>query len=408
MGYIKVNQEKVNLDIVKTLKEICPFNAFEYEDKYLSINAACKMCKICVKKGPLGVCEFIEGEKPKIDKNRFKGIAVYIQRREHGAHPVAWELIGKAKELATVTNEKVHAIIIGNEVEQIIEEALSYGVDFVHAYQNQKYTDFNVETYTNIIEDFFRKHSVNVILFGGTSEGRSFAPRVAARLKTGLTADCTRLEMKPDGDLLQIRPAFGGNIMAKIHTPNHRPQLATIRYKMFNAPEKVTTVGKVIWEKTNSLANESRIILNAIHAKPKDQDISEAEVIIAVGRAFRKQKDLEMIKPLVERLGAEVACSRPLIENGWFDPRKQIGLSGRTVKPKLIINLGISGAIQYVEGMKESELIITVNNDPNNKLFQISHYSILGDIYEVLPELNDLLDKLMVKNNNQGGESNEI
>ena len=236
---------------------------------------------------------------------------------------------------------------------------------------------------------------VNIILFGGTSQGRSFAPRVAARLKTGLTADCTMLDITDEGDLLQIRPAFGGNIMAKINTPNHRPQLATIRYKMFNEPELVKPFGEICREGSSSINKETTIKLLESFEKPQVNDISDAEIIIALGRAFKKKKDLDLIEPLRKRLNAELACTRPLIENGWFDARKQIGLSGRTVKPKLIINLGISGAVQYIEGMKEAELIISVNKDEHNKLFDISHYSILGDIFEVLPKLNDLLDQVL-------------
>lgn len=397
MAYIKINQEKVTQKHAKALIELCPFGAFEYNDDILSINAACKMCKICVNKGPYGVCEFIEDKVRTLDKQAFRGITVYIQQRGNIAHPVAWELLGKAKELAKVTKEPVYAIVIGDDVLEIVKQALNYGADTVFAYQNKDFKVFDIEVHTNVIEAFYKKHKVNVILVGGTTEGRSFAPRIAARLRTGLTADCTRLEMKPDGDLIQIRPAFGGNIMAKIHTPAHRPQLATVRYKMFNAPETAMPHGKVVYEDCSNISRNSNVKQLAINHKPTGIDISEAEIIVAVGRAFRKEKDLELIQPLVKRLGAETACTRPLIENGWFDPRKQIGLSGRTVKPKLIINLGISGSVQYIEGMKESGLIISVNSDPHNKLFQISHYSILGDIYEVIPELNKLLDTINIK-----------
>jgi electron transfer flavoprotein alpha subunit len=392
MAYIKVNNDKVTPEIAKTLIDLCPFNAFEYTDMYLSINASCKICKMCVKRGPNGVCELVESVKPCVDKSKYKGIAVYVEQRNNIAHPVSWELIGKARELSQITKEPVFAIVIGSDVKNMVNEALSYGADHVFAYEDEAYTDFDVQVYTNVVEHFFKTHQNNVILFGSTPLGRSFAPRIAARLKTGLTADCTMLDIKPDGDLLQIRPAFGGNIMAKINTPNHRPQLATIRYKMFNLPEKVTPFGKVSYENTADIAHERKTKLIQATEKPKVKDISEAEVIIAVGRAFKKEKDLELIQPLVQKLNAEVACTRPLIENGWFDAKHQIGLSGRTVKPKLIINLGISGAVQYIEGMKEAELIISVNQDEHNKLFDISHYSIVGNIYDVLPELNKLID----------------
>jgi electron transfer flavoprotein alpha subunit len=396
MGYIKINQKNVNKDIVKELEELCPFNAFDYIDSYLSINAACKLCKLCVKKGPDGVCELIEEEGPMIDKSVYKGITVYVEQQDNIAHPVAWELIGKAKELATITNEPVYALIIGNDTSKMVEQALAYGVDNVFVYEDDDYEQFNIDRYTACVEDFYQREHVNIILIGGTSQGRSFAPRIAARLRTGLTADCTKLDIKENGDLLQIRPAFGGNIMAKIHTPNHRPQLATIRYKMFQAPPVVISHGEVTYCDTKQLPKRSTIEHLEIVSQDTDQDISDAEIIIAVGRAFKKKEDLALVEPLRKSLNAELACTRPLIENGWFDPRRQIGLSGRTVKPKLIINLGISGAVQYIEGMKNAELIISVNSDADNKLFDISHYAIVGDVYEVLKELGPWIESLDV------------
>ncbi len=395
MAYIKVNQDKVTEAFAKQLIDVCPFNAFDYQDAYLSINASCRICKMCVKKGPLGVCELVDNPKPKIDKSLYNGIAVFIEQHQNNAHPVSWELIGKAKELAKISKEEVFAIVVGDDVKNIVDQALSYGVDKVIVYEDDSFKDFNVELYTNVVEAFFNKYKNNVILFGGTPMGRSFAPKVAARLKTGLTADCTMLDMTDTKDLLQIRPAFGGNIMAKIHTPNDRPQMATIRYKMFDKPDIVEPFGMVVHEDLIDISRKTTIKILDHYPKPKVDDISDAEVIIAVGRAFKKQKDLDLIEPLRKKLNAEIACTRPLIENGWFDAKKQIGLSGRTVKPKLIINLGISGAVQFIEGMKDSELIITVNKDKHNKLFDISHYAIVGDIYEVLPELNKLVDHIL-------------
>ncbi|MDL2292057.1 electron transfer flavoprotein subunit alpha/FixB family protein [Acholeplasma sp. OttesenSCG-928-E16] len=395
MSYIKINQEKVTKEIAKELQQLCPFGAFDYQDGVLSINAGCKMCRACIKKGPAGVCEFIEDKKVLIDKTKYKGIAVFVEMHNKKAHPVSYELIGKAQEIAKITKDEVYAVVIGHDVMHVAKEALTYGVDKVFLYDDPQFNDFNVEVYTNVFESFFNKYQNNIILMGSTPLGRSFAPRIAARLKTGLTADCTMLDLTKNNDLLQIRPAFGGNIMAKIHTPNHRPQMATIRYKMFNKPEIVEPFGVIIKEETDQINKDSRINLLKIDNKPIVDDISDAEVIIAVGRAFKKEQDLALIEPLRKKLNASIGCTRPLIENGWCDIRQQIGLSGRTVKPKLIINLGISGAVHFIEGMKESELIISVNNDPNNKLFSISHYSILGDIYDVLPELNELIDSLL-------------
>ncbi len=396
MGYIKVDNTKVTKEIADQLKQVCPFNAFEYVDEYLSINASCRVCKLCVKKGPKGVCEFIDDSRPQIDKSKYKGIAVFMEQHNNLCHPVGFELLGKAKEIALKTNEKVYAIVIGSDTQAMVSECLQYGVDDVFVYQDSLYRDFNVERYTNVMESFYKKYQNNVILFGSTPLGRSFAPRVAARLKTGLTADCTMLDITEEGDLLQIRPAFGGNIMAKINTPNNRPQLATIRYKMFNKPAIVKPFGQVHHESVEDIEKHSRIeLIESVH-KPQAKDISESEIIIALGRGIKKQSDLALIEPLRAQLGADLACTRPLIENGWFDARQQIGLSGRTVKPKLLINIGISGSVHFIEGMKEAETIITINQDPQCKLFNYSHYAICGDLYQVLPKLNELLEQLGV------------
>ena len=392
MAYIKVDNTKVTKEIAQKLIDMCPFNAFDYQDAYLSINDNCRICKICVNRGPKGVCTLVEEDKVLIDKTKYQGILVYVEHHNNETHPVSFELIGKALELAKVRKEPVYAIVIGYKVEHLAKEVLTYGVDKVFLYDDKSFENFNVEIYTNVLEHFFNTYQNNIFLVGGTPLGRSFAPRVAARLRTGMTADCTALEVTEEGDLLQIRPAFGGNVMAKINTVNHRPQMATVRYKMFQKPPIVKPHGELVVESTKKINKQTQITLLDILRKPKAKDISESEILICVGRAFKKQADLELIEPLRKHLNADVACTRPLIENGWFDPRLQVGLSGRTVKPKLIINIGISGAVHFIEGMKESELIVTINNDPNSKLFDISHYAIVGDLYEILPKINSLLE----------------
>ncbi len=393
MAYIKVNQNKVTPEIAEKLLNICPFGAFDWENQVLSINANCKICKACVKKGPEGVCELIESMRPWIDRSLYKGIVVFIEHHNGIAQPVSWELIGKAKELAKTTNDEVYALLIGGN-QRIADEALHYGVDQVFMYDDDIFKIFNIDLYAEATKNFFEKHKNSIFLFGATPLGRSFAPRVAAKLKTGLTADCTALELTDEGDLIQIRPAFGGNIMAKIHTPNHRPQCATIRPQIFSKGIKGTPIGTISHE-TFKPDMISHVRLIDQHPKPEVEDISDADVIISVGRAFKKQEDLKLLTPLMKVLNAKMACTRPLVENGWLDPRKQIGMSGRTVKPKLIINLGISGAIQYIEGMKNADLIITIDSNPNCKLFEISHYAIVGDIYEIIPKLGHMIASIM-------------
>lgn len=386
MAKIVINQDKVK-DIQKIL-DICPFGAIELNKGKLEIGAGCKMCKLCVKTGPKGVFEFVEDEIKKIDKYKWRGIAVYVDHHEGNIHPVTFELIGKAKEMAKKINQPVYCVFVGSNINNRAEELLSYGVDEVFIYENNELEEFRIEPYTACVEDFIEKVKPTIVLFGGTTLGRSLAPRLAARFKTGLTADCTILDVQENTDLDQIRPAFGGNIMAHIHTPNHRPQFATVRYKIFNAPEKVENPsGKITMCLIDEEKLKSKIDVLKINEKDKEVGIEDAEVIIVGSRALKKKEDMDMLYKLASLLGGQVAGTRPLVEDGWIDAKKQIGLSGRTVKPKLIITCGVSGAIQFVAGMNGSDCIISINKDEKASIFDTAHYAIIGDIYDVIPKL---------------------
>ena len=388
MSKLICNQDKVNESNIEELIKVCPFNAIEYLNGKVEVNAGCKMCKICVKKGPVGVMEFIETEDLKVDKSLWNGIAVYVDHVEGEIHPVTMELIGKARELAAVVNFPVYCIFIGHNIKHKAVELLHYGVDEVFVYDYEELKDFRIEPYTAAFEDFVNKVKPSSLLVGATSIGRSLAPRVAARFRTGLTADCTILEMKENTDLVQIRPAFGGNIMAQIICPNTRPQMATVRYKVMNAPEKqCDSKGKITLCEIDRSKFISNIEVLKVTKKAAENNISDAEIIIAVGRALKSEKDMAMIEELAELLNAQIAGTRPTIEAGFIDAKKQIGLSGRTVKPKLIITLGISGAVQFTAGMNSSERIFAINKDENASIFNVAHYGIVGDIYEIVPQL---------------------
>jgi len=382
------HQEKLNETNIQALVELCPFKALEAKNGTLEVTAACKMCKICVKKGPAGVMELIEEVAPVVDKSLWKGIGVYVDHAEGEIHPVTLELIGKAKELAAVVNFPVYCVFIGHNIKDKAQELLHYGVDEVFVYDYEELNHFRIEPYTAAFEDFIRNVKPSSLLVGATTIGRSLAPRVAARFRTGLTADCTTLEMKENTDLVQIRPAFGGNIMAQIICPNTRPQMATVRYKVMNAPEKqVEPSGKITLCDLDPSQLVSAIKVLKVTRKEIEENISDAEVIIAVGRALKSEKDMAMIKELAQLLNAQIAGTRPLVEAGWINAKQQIGLSGRTVKPKLIITLGISGAVQFTAGMNSSEQIFAINKDPRASIFNIAHYGIVGDIYEIVPQL---------------------
>lgn len=391
MGLV-IHNELVNDETGKALEDLCPFKAISYKDGKLEINAGCKNCKMCVNKGPKGVITFEEEKVELINKDEYKGICVYADVDHGVVHKVTFELIGKAKELAKVINHPVYALLIGNETKKNVDELLAYGVDKVFVYDSIGLKDYDIEKYTNCFEDFINRIKPSSILVGATNVGRSLAPRVAARFHTGLTADCTKLEMKENTDLVQIRPAFGGNIMAQIINPNHRPQFATVRYKIFDAPKKIdnpTGEVEIVPIKDEWLKSRNEII--EVKEKPKELDIAEADVIVAVGRGLKSPDDLKMVNELADLLGAVVACTRPMVEANVFDSKHQIGLSGKTVKPKLIITLGISGAIQFTSGMNNSDCIIAINSDPEAQIFNVANYCVVGDMYEIVPELIRLI-----------------
>lgn len=381
----------IHQDKIKNIEEfmaVCPFGALENNNGRVEVNSACKMCGLCVKKGPAGAAELLKEEQAGIDKSAWNGIAVYVDHVNGDIHPVTYELIGKARELADKVNHKVYCIFMGNKIGDSAAGLLHYGVDEVYVYDYEELDHFKIDAYTAVFEDFINKIKPSSILVGATSVGRQLAPRVAARFRTGLTADCTILDIRENTDLVQIRPAFGGNIMAEIMTPNARPQMATVRYKVMNSPErKAEPAGRIISCKIGSECLESKIDVLGVVEKPKENLIENADVLVVAGRGVRAQEDLKLIKELADLLGGEIACTRPMIEAGWFDAKKQIGLSGRTVRPKLIITCGVSGSVQFAAGMNNSDYIFAINKDEKASIFKIAHYGIVGDLYDILPKL---------------------
>ena len=375
-------------DLCEECIELCPFNAIVKVDGAITINASCKLCKLCMKKCHTKAISLNEMQVLSVDKDAWKGILVYVEHEEGAIHPVTFELIGKAKQLSAITHQKVYAVFIGKGIQIHAKEILHYGIETVFVYDAPQLEYFRVDVYANVVENCIQHLKPSVVLVGATSVGRSLAPRVATRFRTGLTADCTELEMRESGDLVQIRPAFGGNIMAQILTPHSRPQFATVRYKVFDAAKRSEPFsGKIQICSMPERQLSSLIEIEEVHKKPKAKSITDAEVLVVAGRGVKAKKDLALIEELARLLGGQVAATRPLIEQGWFDYTKQIGLSGRTVKPKLIITCGVSGAVQFVEGMKNAEQIIAINSDPRAPIMSMAHYCFVGDLYEILPEL---------------------
>lgn len=386
MAKLTVHQDKI--ENIPELLELCPFGALEEKNGKVEINSACKMCRLCVKKGPKGAVEYSEETVQAIDKSKWKGIAVYVDHTEGEIHPVTYELIGKAHELAQKIHQPVYAIFMGSKIADLCHELLHYDVDEIYAYDNPALNRFKIEAYASVFENFINGVQPAVILIGATTIGRQLAPRVAARFRTGLTADCTVLDIQENTDLVQIRPAFGGNIMAQILTPNNRPQMATVRYKVMNAPERKNDESGIII--SCAIAPEKlkcHVDVIDIVPKNKEKPIESADVLVVAGRGVKKEEDLAMIRELASLLGGELACTRPLMESGWIDAKHQVGLSGRTVRPKLIITCGVSGAIQFVAGMNNSDHIIAINNDSKAPIFKVANYGLIGDLYEIIPKL---------------------
>ncbi|MBE7047244.1 MAG: electron transfer flavoprotein subunit alpha [Ruminococcaceae bacterium] len=394
MGNLIINEALLTPDKAEEIVKVCPFGAISYDNKKLSISSACKMCKLCVKKSE-GIVEYKEEEKKAVDKSQWNGICVYADHSKGKLHRVTYELCAKARELAKVIGHQVYALVIGKDTSQVAERLLHYGVDKVFVYDDEAFEEFRIEPYTEAFYDFIQKIKPSSVLVGATNLGRQLAPRIAARCKTGLTADCTVLEMKDNTDLVQIRPAFGGNIMAQIVSTNTRPQFCTVRYKVFPEPKYSEEIsGEIVNMEVNDHMKKSHITILSTTDKPKDIDISEADVIVAVGRGAMTEALRSQAQELADLLGGMVACTRPLVETNIYDAKRQIGLSGRTVKPKFIICLGISGAVQFAAGMKSSETIVAVNSDKNAPIFDVADYEIVGDVTEILPMLIEGIKKM--------------
>ncbi|MBR3106128.1 MAG: electron transfer flavoprotein subunit alpha [Clostridia bacterium] len=366
----------------------CPFGAIDMKEGKPELNAACKVCGICVKSCPEKAIVKLETKVDQVDKSQWKDILVFAEAHGGRLHPVSLELIGKAKELAGPVGFSVKAVLVGSGVAAFAEELRHYGVSEIAVYDDPALSYFRADAYAACVEDYIKYAHPSVVLVGATSLGRSLAPRLATRFHTGLTADCTKLELRENTDLVQIRPAFGGNIMAQIITTNTRPQFATVRYKVMNTPVRGDeAAGNILTRKIPKAVSESKVTCVSVTPVPPKKSISDAEILVVGGRGLQKEADLEMVKELAALLGGDWATSRPLVEKGWATNDRQIGLSGRTVRPRLIITCGVSGAIQFTACMNGSDHIVAINTDENAPIFQVAHVAIVGDLYEIVPAL---------------------
>jgi electron transfer flavoprotein alpha subunit len=312
----------------------------------------------------------------------YKGIMVFAEQHEGKIHPVSFELLGKSQELAEKLGTGVAAVLLGQNINPGAQELVQYGANRVYVYDHPSLDRFDLLNYKHNIVRLVNRVKPEIMLFGATHLGRSLGPRVAAALDTGLTADCTGLGIDSSGSLIQIRPAFSGNIFAHIKTQGY-PQMATVRYKVMTALQKdPSRRGEIIPEVPEIVP--SLIQLTAVDSSGA-VNLPDAEVIISGGRGLRKAGDFALLTELADLLGGVVGSSRPLVDAGWIAKEHQVGFSGNTVKPKVYIACGISGSPQHMAGMRNSDLIIAINADPSAPIFRIADYGLVGDLYEILP-----------------------
>lgn len=316
--------------------------------------------------------------------SEYKGILVIAEQNDNIIHKVSYELLNKAKELAHTLNVPLNCLLIGNE--KIAAEELNYrGADTVYYIKSEIFSNPEEYLYKQNIVEFINENKPEIILIGATNFGRSLAPRIAAALKTGLTADCTDLKIDGEGQLIQIRPAFSDNILAYIKTSKF-PQMATIRYKEFNEAEKnLNREINIVEIEPYFKSYDKSKVLKVL--KDTDVDITEAQIVVAAGRGIKKKEDLKMIEDFANKIGGTMGVSRALVDAGMASSAYQVGYSGNRVKPKIYIACGISGAPQHLAGMKESGLIIAINSDPSAPIFSVADYGYVGDIYEIIPNL---------------------
>jgi electron transfer flavoprotein alpha subunit len=328
------------------------------------------------------------------NKEEFKNVWVFAEQREGTLQKIALELVGEGKRLADKLGVEVCAILIGYEVKDLSKTLFEYGADKVYLIEDELLKNYTTDGYTKVISDLAEKEKPEILLIGATNIGRDLAPRIASRITTGLTADCTHLDIDTETrTLLQTRPAFGGNLMATIINTEFRPQMSTVRPGVMAKLEPVPgKTGELIKVTPAITSDDIRIkVLDIVHEKRKGVLIEEADVIVSGGRAMGGPEGFEVLKPLAEKLGGEIGSSRAAVDSGWISKPHQVGQTGKTVKPTIYIACGISGAIQHLAGMKDSDVIIAINKDPNAPIFNIANYSILGDFREVVPALVEAL-----------------
>ncbi|MDW7651992.1 MAG: FAD-binding protein [Bacillota bacterium] len=379
--------------------DACPFpGAIVMEEGVAKLTDKCTGCGACADACAVEAILVEETEvKTEINIDDYKGVWVFIEQRDKHIANVALELLSEGRKLADELGTELAGVVLGQDVEDLAKDCFAYGADKTYLVDGEVFKDYRTDSYTDVIVDMINKYKPEIVLFGATNNGRDFAARIAVRVHAGLTADCTELGVDVETrQLLQTRPAFGGNIMATIICPNHRPQMATVRPKVMKKVEPdYSKTGEII-RVENSVTEDdvSTKVLEIIEHATKTINLAEADIIVSGGRGIGGPENYYLIEELAEVLGGAAGASRAAVDAGWVPHYRQVGQTGKTVAPKLYVACGISGAIQHLAGMQTSDIIVAINKDPEAPIFKVATFGIVGDIHKVVPLLTKKFKEL--------------
>lgn len=356
----------------------------------------CILCGACVEVCPVDAIEFGKPTKVVTHADATGGVWVFCEAVGDKIHDVAVELIGEGRKLADGKGVKLTGVLIGHDVAHHAEALIQHGADCVRVIDNEECRYFQDDVYARVLVKLIEREKPEIVLAGATLMGRAFFPRVAAELRTGLTADCTALSIDNDGHLVQTRPAFGGNIMANILCPSRRPQMATVRPRVMRPMDRDSMrKGEIIREDLSPEILESRVFVEeSVEEEGGAGNVAIADVIVSGGGGLGRRENFKLIYELADVLGAAVGGTRTVVDRGWISYPHQVGQTGKTVCPKLYIAVGISGAIQHLVGMQTAETILAINKDPSAAIFRVADYGLVGDLFDIVPRLTEEFKRL--------------